>query len=137
MAGNSNSGKSIAFRMSEKELEKKIQRFRDEYGEGQHGMVSWPLFCDFIGYSLEEVAECYQKGKASDNAYSGRAVLLEKFATAIKGMTLKTSNKQQNLANKENERDYLNPKIDGIDAGKTINVFFGTSGDPRSAEAMK
>ena len=137
MAGNSNSGKSIAFRMSEKELEKKIQKFRDEYGDGQHGMVSWPLFCDFIGYSLEEVAECYQKGKGADNAYSGRASLLEKFATAVNGMTLKTCNKQQQLANKEIERDYLNPKVDGVELGTTINVIFGVSGDSRSAEAMK
>lgn len=137
MAGNGNSGKSIPFRMSEKELEKKIQKFREEYGDGQHGMVSWPLFCDFIGYSLEEVAECYQKGKGADNAYSGRAALLEKFATAINGMTLKTCNKQQQLANKEIERDYLNPKVDGLDMGTSITVLFGAQGDNRWIEAMK
>lgn len=137
MAGNANSGKSIAFRMSEKELEKKIQKFRDEYGEGQHGMVSWPQFCDFIGYSLEEVAECYQKGKGADNAYSGRAALLERFYTAVDGMTLTTCNKQQTLAKQETEKDYLNPKIDGVNMGTTVNVLFGTSGDARSAEAMK
>lgn len=137
MAGNGNSGKSIPFRMSEKELERKIQEFRDEYGDGQHGMVSWPLFCDFIGYSLEEVAECYQKGKGSDNAYSGRAALLEKFATAVNGMTLKTCNKQQQLANKEIERDYLNPKVDGMDMGTSITVLFGAPGDNRWIEAMK
>lgn len=137
MAGNSNSGKSIAFRMSEKELEKQIQKFREEYGEGQHGMVSWPMFCDFIGYSVEEVAECYQKGKGADNAYSGRAALLEKFATAVDGMTLRTCNKQQQLANKEIERDYLNPKSNGVEAGTTVNVLFGVAGDNRWIDAMK
>ena len=137
MAGNANSGKSISFRMSEKDLEKHIQKFREEFGDGQHGMVSWPMFCDFIGYSVEEVAECYQKGKGGENAYSGRASLLEKFATAIDGMTLRTCNKQQQLANKEIERDYLNPKIDGVEMGTTFNVLFGVSGDERSAEAMK
>ena len=137
MAGNANSGKSISFRMSEKELDKKIQEFRTEYGEGQHGMVSWPLFCDFIGYSVEEVAECYQKGKGSDNAYSGRAALLEKFATAVDGMTLRTCNKQQQLANKEIERDYLNPKEDGKDTGTTFLTVFGFPNDDRWMEAMK
>lgn len=137
MAGNSNSGKSIAFRMSEKELEKKIQKFRDEYGEGQHGMVSWHQFCDFIGYSVGEVAECYQKGKGADNAYSGRSALLEKFATAVDGMTLSTCNKQQQLANKEIERDYLNPQKDGKDVGTIFLSAFGFPNDDRWMEAMK
>jgi hypothetical protein len=137
VAGNSNSGKSIAFRMSEKELEKKIQKFRDEYGDGQHGMVSWPLFCDFIGYSIDEVAECYQKGRSGENAYSGRALLLERFNTAVAAMTLKTSNKQQNMANKEVERDYLNPKVGDLDKGTTICVMFGVKDDDRWIEAMK
>ena len=55
MAGNKNSGSSIPFRMSEEKLEKMMQRFRDEYGQGQFGMVSWPKFCDFIGYSEKDV----------------------------------------------------------------------------------
>lgn len=137
MAGNSNSGKSIAFRMSEKELEKKIKQFREEYSEGQHGMVSWPQFCDFIGYSVDEVAECYQVGKAKDCAYSGRAALLERFYTAVKGMTLTTCNKQQTLAQKENERDYLNPQKDGKETGTTFLSVFGFPGDDRWMEAMK
>lgn len=137
MAGNSNSGKSIPFRMSESMLESKIKTFREERGQGQFGMVSWPMFCAYIGYSVDEVAECYKKGKEGENAYSGRAVLLERFYTEVKGMTLVTCNKQQTLAQKENERDYLNPKIDGIDLGTTVTVNFGVSGDPRSAEAMK
>ena len=136
MAGNENSGKSIPFRMSEAELEKKIDKFRQNYGDGQHGMVSWPHFCDFIGYSIDEVAECYQKGKSGTNAYTGRAQLIEKFATAVNGMTLRTCNKQQQLANKEIERDYLNPKVGDLDAGTTITVLFGC-GDDRWIEAMK
>ena len=135
MAGNSNSGKSIAFRMSEKELENKIQKFRDECGEGQRGMVTWPLFCDFLGYSEQEVRECYLRGKEGDNAYSGRARLLEMFRTAIKGMTMATCNKQQQLATKEAQTDYLAPPGQE-NAPPEVRIVFG-GGDDRWIEAMR
>lgn len=93
-------------------MEKKIQKFREEYGDGSKGMVSWPMFCDYIGYSESEVAECYQRGKECRNAYSGRAVLLERFRTAVRAMTKATSNKQQNLANREADTEYLLPAKD-------------------------
>lgn len=135
MAGNGNSGKSIPFRMSEEELKKKIQKFRDECGEGQRGMVTWPMFCDYIGYSEQEVRECYVRGKEGENAYSGRARLLEVFRTAVRGMTMATCNKQQALATKEANEDYLNPP--GQEAAPpTIRILFGGS-DDRWIEAMK
>ena len=135
MAGNANSGKSIAFRMPEKELESKIQQFRDEYGNGQHGMVSWPQFCDFLGYSEREVMECYQRGSEGENAYSGRARLLEMFRTAVRGMTLKTSNKQQAMATKEAQTDYLHP-AGQEEAPPEVRILFGC-GDGRWIDAMK
>lgn len=135
MAGNSNSGKSIPFRMSEKELETKIQMFRDEYAEGQHGMVTWPQFCDFLGYSEREVMECYVRGKEGDNAYSGRARLLEMFRTAVKGMTMQTCNKQQQLATKEAQTDYLSPPGQE-DGPPEVRIVFGC-GDERWIEAMR
>ena len=109
LAGNENSGNGLAFKMSEAMLEKKIQKFREEYGDGSKGMVSWPMFCDYIGYSEAEVAEWYQRGKEGRKAYSGRAVLLERFRTAVRAMTKATSNKQQNLANREADTEYLLP----------------------------
>jgi hypothetical protein len=135
MAGNSNSGKSIPFRMSEEMLEKKIKQFRNEYGEGQHGMVTWPQFCDFIGYSEREVMECYVRGKEGDNAYSGRARLLEMFRTAVKGLTMATCNKQQQLATKEAQTDYLTPPGQE-DGPPEVRIIFGT-GDDRWIEAMR
>lgn len=135
MAGNKNSGQSIPFRMSEEKLEKMMQRFRDEYGQGQFGMVSWPKFCDFIGYSEKDVRECYLRGMASDNAYSGRAKLLETFRTAVRGMTLQTCNKQQQLAMREMGTDYF------VEPGKEeappeVRIVFG-GGDDRWIDAMK
>ena len=137
MAGNGNSGNVIAFRLSEAQLEKKIKEFREEYGEGQHGMVTWALFCDFLGYSELEVAECYQKGKEGKNAYSGRARLLEAFRTAVRGMTAKTCNKQQQLAKEEMNKDYLNLKKEGQSNGSKLICYFGAKGDDRCLEAMK
>lgn len=137
VAGNGNSGNVIAFRLSEAQLEKKIKEFREEYGEGQHGMVTWALFCDFLGYSELEVAECYQKGKEGKNAYSGRARLLEAFRTAVRGMTAKTCNKQQQLAKEEMNKDYLNLKKEGQSNGSKLMCYFGAKGDDRCLEAMK
>ena len=135
MAGNKNSGSSIPFRMSEAMLEKKIQQFRDEYGQGQYGMVSWPQFCDFIGYSEAEVRECYIRGMASDNAYSGRARLLETFRTAVRGMTLQTCNKQQQLAMREMGADYF-AAPGQEEAPPEVRILFG-GGDDRWIDAMK
>ena len=137
VAGNGNSGNVIAFRLSETQLEKKIKEFREEYGEGQHGMVTWPMFCDFLGYSELEVAECYQKGKEGKNAYSGRARLLEAFRTAVRGMTARTCNKQQQLAKEEMGKDYLNIKKEGAAGDSKSRVYFGVKDDDRWMEAMK
>ena len=136
MAGNANSGYSIAFKMSESMLEKKIDQFRKEYGKGQHGIVSWPQFCSFIGYSEALVGECYRKGKESKNAYTGRAELLESFRTECKAMTKATSNRQQQLARDECKTDYFAPPDLAAGDG-SIKVLFGIKGDDRWMNAMK
>ena len=100
-------------------------------------MVTWPMFCDFLGYSELEVAEYYQKGKEGKNAYSGRARLLEAFRTAVRGMTAKTCNKQQQLAKEEMNKDYLNLKKEGQSNGAKLMCYFGAKGDDRCLEAMK
>ena len=98
MAGNSNSGNGLAFRLSDKQLEAKIKQFREEYGKGQHGLVTWDRFCAFLGYSADTVRECYQRGKDTSrgrNAYYERADMLEKFQTEIRAMMFETSAGQQ------------------------------------------
>ena len=136
MAGNANSGASIAFRMSEDKLREKIDSFRKEFGDGQHGMVSWPLFCAYLGYSEAVVRECYQKGKEGKNAYSGRADLLETFRTECKALTLATCSKQQMLAKDEARADYFSNPEDSTGSA-SIAVLFGCPGDDRWMEAMK
>ena len=135
MAGNKNSGFSIAFRLSETQLERKIEQFRQEYGDGSKGIVTWALFCGFLGYSEDEVRECYLRGMEKENAYTGRANLLEKFHTECKGLTCQTANKQQALAKALIAVNNLAPP--GMDnTPPEVRVVFGC-GDDRWIDAMK
>lgn len=135
MAGNKNSGQSIPFRLSEAQLQQKIEAFRDEYSDGNKGIVTWALFCMFLGYSEEEVRECYLKGREGKNAYSSRADLLEKFHTECRALTCQTANKQQALAKALISVNYLSPT--GTDeAQPEVRIVFG-GGDGRWIEAMK
>lgn len=134
MAGNEKSGNVIAFRMTENELKSKIDAFRNEYGEGQHGMVTWDRFCAFLGYSAEEVKECYQKGLTKGSAYSGRSKLLEKFLTECKAMMVETCD----TAAKLNKLIDVDPLRDAEvqDNKKVFEIRFG-DGDKRAEQARK
>lgn len=135
MAGNANSGKAIPFDMKEEVLREHIDKFRREYGDGSKGMVTWPRFCAFLGFSVEEVRGCYVRGKESYNAYSGRADLLGKFHTECKALAAETGDKKQQLARDEIKMDYL--AIPGAeDAPPEIRILFG-GGDDRWVEALK
>lgn len=135
MAGNGNSGNVIAFRLSDNQLEKKIREFREEYGTGEKGMVTWPRFCAFLGYSVEEVTECYQRGKQGKNAYNMRAEALGRFHTECKALTNETCDKKQALAREEVKTNYLNPEMKEGGGGE-LRILFG-GGDDRWTEAMK
>lgn len=133
MAGNEKSGNVIAFRTSESELVKKIDEFRQEYSDGAHGMVTWERFCAFLGYSVEEVKECYQRGKERGSAYSGRSKLIEKFYTECQALMLETCGQNRALAGKLAERDLIRDK-DKQNNEKTFRIEFG-GGDPRAEKA--
>lgn len=134
MAGNEKSGNVIAFRMTENELKQKIEEFRVEFGKGQNGMVTWERFCAFLGYSVEEVKECYQRGREKGSAYGGRSKLLEKFHTECKAMMVETCDKAAAL-NKLVGRDLLRDDDKGNNE-KTFLILFG-GGDKRAEEARK
>ena len=135
MAGNKNSGQSIPFRLSEAQLQQKIEAFRDEYSDGSKGIVTWAFVCMFLGYSEEEVRECYLKGREGKNAYSSRADLLEKFHTECRALTCQTANKQQALAKALISVNYLSPT--GTDeTPPEVRIVFG-GGDDRWIDAMK
>lgn len=135
VAGNENSGKSLPFKMSEEELKRKINSFRDEFADGSKGMVTWPRFCAYLGYSIEEVRDVFIWGKESKNAYSGRADLLGKFQTECHALTSETCDKKQQLARDEIKMDYLRPPGQE-DGPPEVRILFG-NGDDRWIEAMK
>ena len=135
LAGNEKSGNVIPFRMKENELEQKIKSFREEYGDGSKGMVTWERFCAYLGYSLEEVKECYQRGKEQGSAYGGRSKLIEKFYTECQAMMIETCGQNRALAGKLAERDLIRDR-DKQDNNKTFVIQFG-NGDKRSEQARK
>lgn len=135
LAGNEKSGNVIPFRMKESELEQRIQDFRTTYGDGQQGMVTWERFCAFLGYSLEEVKECYQRGREPGSAYSGRSKLIEKFYTECQAMMIETCGQNRALAGKLAERDLIRDK-DKQNNERTFLILFG-DGDKRAEQARK
>lgn len=136
MAGNEKSGAGIAFRLSEERLAKKIEQFRREYGEGQKGMVTWEAFCSFLGYSVDQVRECYLRGRTGKNAYNGRAELLEVFYTECTALMFATCGKHQSLAKERSKVNHLLPETE-TGGASGIHITFGVPGDERSKEAMK
>ena len=134
MAGNEKSGNVIAFRMTESELERKMEEFRNAFGDGSRGMVTWERFCAFLGYSVEEVKECYQRGREKGSAYSGRSRLLEKFLTECKAMMVETCDTAAKL-NKLIDVDPLRDK-DVQSNEKVFEIRFAV-GDKRSEQARK
>lgn len=135
MAGNANSGQGIPFRLTDAELKKRIDAFREEYGDGSRGMVTWPRFCAFLGYSIEEVRECYVRGRDGKNAYNTRAEMLARFRTECKALTYETGEGKLTLARDEANTDYLTPPGEA-DAPPDVRILFG-DGESRWVEAMK
>lgn len=136
VAGNENSGAGIAFRVSEEKLRAKIDQFREEYGEGQHGMVTWEAFCSFLGYSVDQVRECYLRGRTGKNAYNGRAELLEVFYTECTALMFATCGKHQSLAKERSKVNHLLPEAETGGASE-IRILFGVAGDDKWTEAAK
>ena len=135
VAGNANSGSSIPFRMGDKQLKEKIDSFRDEYQDGSKGMVTWPRFCAYIGYSIDEVMECVVRGREGNNAYSNRGEMLTRFRTEVKAMTLETADGKISLARDEAGTDYLNPPGSEKQLD-VVRIQFG-NGDGQWIGAMK
>lgn len=136
MAGNEKSGAGIAFRVSEEKLARKIDEFRQLYGDGSRGMVTWEAFCSFLGYSVDQVKECYLRGKSGKNAYNGRAELLEVFYTECTALMFATCGKHQSLARERSKVNHLLPEAETGEGSKML-CYFGVKGDDRWMEAMK
>lgn len=88
MAGNQNSGQKLAFSIPDKELDIKIQDYKNRVASEEIPRASWANFCAFLGYTEKEVAEVIAKGGDDSNpagAYYKRAMALKRMVTWVRG----------------------------------------------------
>lgn len=62
MAGNQDSGRVLAFKLSEKQLKTEITKYKQDLEAGLFERASWPHFCARLGYTEEEVGEVIKRG---------------------------------------------------------------------------
>ena len=85
MAGNQDSGRVLAFRLSDKELETRIYEYKAMVDAEQIPRASWANFCAYLGYTEAEVAEVVTRGEEVKGAYYERAVALKRMMTWVRG----------------------------------------------------
>ena len=88
MAGNGNSGCVLAFRLSDKQLEEAIAKYKQDLEEEKFPRASWPHFCSTLGYTEAEVRQVIERGEEVKGAYYERAVMLKRMATWVRGQML-------------------------------------------------
>ena len=144
MAGNQDSGRVLAFRLNENNLEAKIDEYKDLVNSEVIPRASWANFCAFLGYTEAEVAEVITRGDEVKGAYYERAVLLKRMMTWVRGQL--SSGKGWNGQNqsraiflmKQDHGDGV--RYSDVDAKQTgpvdVRISFGGS-DPRAKKAAK
>ena len=85
MAGNENSGKIPTFHLSHKELEEKITLYKQGLEDGKFARASWPHFAAYLDSTEADLAKVIEQGAKKESAYWGRAELLKKMATWVRG----------------------------------------------------
>lgn len=88
MAGNQDSGRVLAFKLSEKQLKTEITKYKQDLEAGLFERASWPHFCARLGYTEEEVGEVIKRGLEVRGAYYDRAVILQRHLTWMRGEML-------------------------------------------------
>lgn len=88
MAGNGNSGRNPTFHLSEKELSQKIEKYKEDLSAGTFARASWPHFAAFLDSTEADLALVIEQGASKESAYRGRAELLKKMATWVRGQMM-------------------------------------------------
>lgn len=88
MAGNSNSGRNPTFHLSEKDLEKKIKQYKLDLEDGVFARASWPHFAAYLDSTEADLSDVIKQGANKDSAYRGRAELLKKMLTWVRGQMM-------------------------------------------------
>ena len=144
MAGNQDSGRVLAFKLSDKELDRKIEEYKALVNAEEIPRASWANFCAFLGYTEAEVAEVVTRGIEVKGAYYERAVSLKRMMTWVRGQL--SSGKGWNGQNQSRAIFLMKQDHgDGVrytdqDAKNTgpveVKISFGGN-DPRSKKAGK
>ena len=88
MAGNQDSGRILAFRLTDKQLAQAIDQYKADLEAEKFPRASWPHFCSTLGYTEEEVRQVIERGEEVKGAYYERAVMLKRMATWVRGQML-------------------------------------------------
>ena len=144
MAGNQSSGNVIAFRLTDAELNDKIEEYKSRVDNEVIPRASWANFCAFLGYTESEVAEAITRGADVKGAYHSRAVALKRMMTWVRGQL--SSGKGWNGQNQSRAIFLMKQDHgDGVrysdqDAKQSgpveVKISFGGA-DPRSKKAGK
>lgn len=144
MAGNENSGRIPTFHLSEKELAAKIEQYKSGLESGEFARASWPHFAAFLDSTEADLAKVIEQGTKKESAYWGRAELLKKMATWVRGQYMSASGWNGQLTSraifalKQDIGDGV--KWTDQDAKQTgpveVKVSFGGD-DPRAKKASK
>lgn len=88
MAGNQDSGRVLAFKLSDIELQRAIDQYKADLEAEKFPRASWPHFCARLGYTEKEVEQVIARGEEIKGAYYERAVMLQRMLTWIRGEML-------------------------------------------------
>lgn len=144
MAGNANSGRMLTFRLTEKQLEEAIEKYKADLEAEKFPRASWPHFCSTLGYTEAEVQEVITQGDSLKGAYYERAQMLKRMITWIRGQILSGSgwsgqNQTKGIfALKQDFGDGIRySDADAKQSGPVeVKISFGGS-DPRAKKAAK
>ena len=130
--------------MSEAELAKYIEKYKDDVQNGLIIRASWPHFCATLDCTEADLAEIMAIDEGSQSAYIGRGRLLKKMLTWCRGQMLSAPgwNGQMTaraiFALKQDHGDGVvyRDKDNGGGGPVEVKVLFGGD-DPRAKKAAK
>ncbi len=144
MAGNEKSGRNPTFHLSEAELLEKIEQYKQDLQNGKFARASWPHFAAYLDSTEAELADVIEQGAKRESAYWGRAKMLKKMATWVRGQYMSASGWNGQLTSraifalKQDIGDGV--KWSDQDAKQTgpveVKISFGGA-DPRAKKAAK
>ena len=144
MAGNGNSGRNPTFHLSEKQLAEKINQYKTDLENGEFARASWPHFAAYLDSTEADLAEVIKQGAEKNSAYRGRAELLKKMLTWVRGQMMSAAGWNGQLTSraifalKQDQGDGVKwTDQDNKQTGPVeIKISFGGD-DPRAKKAAK